>query len=312
MERLKVFSGTANLPLTREICEYLGVPLGKSNLRRFSDGEVYFQILENVRGRDVFIVQPTSPPVSENLMELLVMIDAFKRASAKRITAVVPYYGYARQDRKDKPRVPITAKLVGDLLSAAGVSRLLTMDLHADQIQGFLNMPVDHLFAAPVILSYVKNLDFNKLVVVSPDPGGVERARFYARYLKTDLAIIDKRRVKENEAEVMNIVGDVQDSDVIIVDDMIDTGGTIVKATEALLKKGAKRLYAAATHPVLSGSATRQVGESKFEQLIVTNTICLPEEKKIDKIKVLSVGSLLAEAIKSIHQETSVSKLFIQ
>lgn len=312
MERLKVFSGTANLPLTREICEYLGVPLGKSNLRRFSDGEVYFQILENVRGRDVFIVQPTSPPVSENLMELLVMIDAFKRASAKRITAVVPYYGYARQDRKDKPRVPITAKLVGDLLSAAGVSRLLTMDLHADQIQGFLNMPVDHLFAAPVILSYVKNLDFNKLVVVSPDPGGVERARFYARYLKTDLAIIDKRRVKENEAEVMNIVGDVQDSDVIIVDDMIDTGGTIVKATEALLKKGAKRLYAAATHPVLSGSATRQVGESKFEQLIVTNTICLPEEKKIDKIKVLSVGSLLAEAIKSIHEETSVSKLFIQ
>lgn len=298
--------------MTREICEYLGVPLGKSNLRRFSDGEVYFQILENVRGRDVFIVQPTSPPVSENLMELLVMIDAFKRASAKRITAVVPYYGYARQDRKDKPRVPITAKLVGDLLSAAGVSRLLTMDLHADQIQGFLNMPVDHLFAAPVILSYVKNLDFNKLVVVSPDPGGVERARFYARYLKTDLAIIDKRRVKENEAEVMNIVGDVQDSDVIIVDDMIDTGGTIVKATEALLKKGAKRLYAAATHPVLSGSATRQVGESKFEQLIVTNTICLPEEKKIDKIKVLSVGSLLAEAIKSIHQETSVSKLFIQ
>jgi ribose-phosphate pyrophosphokinase len=311
MSKLKVFSGSANRPLAEEICDHLSVPLGEVKLKRFSDGEVCFQILENVRGRDVFIIQPTCPPVAENLMELLLMIDAFKRSSASRVTAVIPYYGYARQDRKDKPRVPISAKLVGDLLSAAGTHRLLTVDLHADQIQGFFNLPVDHLYATPVILEHLKSQEFENLAIVSPDSGGVERARFYAKHLKADLAIIDKRRINDNEAEIMNIVGDVSGKDVIILDDLIDTAGTIVNATEEMKKKGARRLMAAVTHAVLSGPAIERLRNSQFESIIVTNTITLPEEKRLPTITVLSVARLLSEAIKSIHEETSVSRLFV-
>lgn len=311
MSGLKVFSGTSNLPLTQEICDHLGVRIGKIQLERFMDGEVKVQILENVRGRDVFVVQPSCPPVNESLMELLIMIDAFKRASARRITAVMPYYGYARQDRKDRPRVPISAKVVGDLLTAVGVNRLLTMDLHAGQIQGFLDMPVDHLFATPVILDYVKRLDLHNLILVSPDAGGVERARFFAKRIKTNLAIIDKRRRQANEAEIMHIIGDVNGKDVLIVDDLVDTAGTLVKATEALHRHGAGRLFAAVTHAVLSGPAIERIAQSRFERVIVTNTIPLGKEKQISKIKVLSVARLLGEAIKSIHEETSVSRLFI-
>lgn len=311
MSRLKVFSGSANVPLAQEICDYLGVPLGQVKLRRFIDGEVNFQILENVRGQDVFIIQPTSPPVNENLMELLIMIDAFKRSSAQRITAVLPYYGYARQDRKDKPRVPISSKLVGDLLSAAGAHRLLTMDLHAGQIQGFFDIPVDHLFPTLIFFKYLSQFGIDNLTVVSPDAGGVEKARFYAKQFRANLAIIDKRRVRDNEAEVMHIVGEVKDRDVIIVDDLIDTAGTLMRATEALVREGACRLFAAATHAVLSGPAIQRIADSDFERVLVTNTIHLTEEKKIPKIEVLSVARLLGEAIKSIHEETSVSKLFV-
>ena len=311
MSNLKVFSGKANLPLAKEMCDHLGVPLGKVKLNRFSDGEVNFQILENVRGADVFIVQPTSPPVNENLMELLIMIDAFKRASAQRITAVVPYYGYARQDRKDRPRVPLSSKLVGDLLTSAGAQRVLTMDLHAGQIQGFFNIPVDHLFPMPIFLEHIQKMEVDNLMVISPDAGGVEKARAYAKKLGTSLAIIDKRRVSENEAEVMHIVGDVKDRNVIIVDDMIDTVGTLVRATEALVREGALRIFTAATHAVLSGPAVQRITDSGFESVLVTNTIHLTEEKSVSKIKVVSVAGLLGEAIKSIHEETSVSKLFV-
>ena len=308
---LKVFAGSSNLELAEEICQYLGVPPGEQSLRRFSDGEVAYQILENVRGADVFVVQPSCPPVNESIMEMLIMIDAFKRASARRITAVLPYYGYARQDRKDKPRVPISAKIVGDLLTAVGASRLLTMDLHAGQIQGFLNIPVDHLFAAPVILGHLATMGLNNPAIVSPDAGGVERARFYARKLKANLAIIDKRRVAANEAEIMNIIGDVRGQEVVVVDDMIDTAGTLVKAAEALKDQGATHVYAAATHGVLSGPAIQRLRESSVEKVIVTNSIKVIEGKRIDKLTVLSVASLLGEAIRSIHEETSVSKLFI-
>ena len=311
MSNLKVFSGKANLPLANEICDHLGVSLGKVKLTRFSDGEVNFQILENVRGTDVFIIQPTSPPVNENLMELLIMIDAFKRASAQRITAVVPYYGYARQDRKDRPRVPLSSKLVGDLLTSAGAQRLLTMDLHAGQIQGFYNIPVDHLFPMPIFLDHIQKMEIENMMVISPDAGGVEKARAYAKRLGTSLAIIDKRRVAENEAEVMHIVGDVQDKNVIIIDDMIDTAGTLVRATEALVRDGARRVFTAATHAVLSGPAVQRINNSAFESVLVTNTILLPEEKCVPKIKVVSVAGLLGEAVKSIHEETSVSKLFV-
>jgi ribose-phosphate pyrophosphokinase len=272
---------------------------------------VNFQILENVRGQDVFIIQPTCPPVNENLMELLIMIDAFKRASARRITAVLPYYGYGRQDRKDKPRVPISSKLVGDLLSAAGTHRLLTMDLHAGQIQGFFNMPVDHLFATPVILDYLIQVNFGRPTIVSPDAGGVERARAYAQRMQATLAIIDKRRVSDNEAAVMNIIGDVDGRDVIIIDDMIDTAGTVVQAIDALEQRGARRLWVTATHAVLSGPSIDRLAKSSFERIIVTNTVALPEEKQLSKLKVLSVAELLGEAIRSIHEETSVSRLFI-
>lgn len=311
MSNLKVFSGKANLPLANEICDHLGVSLGKVKLTRFSDGEVNFQILENVRGTDVFIIQPTSPPVNENLMELLIMMDAFKRASAQRITAVVPYYGYARQDRKDRPRVPLSSKLVGDLLTSAGAQRLLTMDLHAGQIQGFYNIPVDHLFPMPMFLDHIQKMEIENMMVISPDAGGVEKARAYAKRLGTSLAIIDKRRVAENEAEVMHIVGDVKGKNVIIIDDMIDTAGTLVRATEALVREGARRIFTAATHAVLSGPAVQRINESAFESVLVTNTILLPEEKCLPKIKVVSVAGLLGEAVKSIHEETSVSKLFV-
>ena len=308
---LKVFAGSSNPELAEKICQYLGVPPGEQSLRRFSDGEVAYQVLENVRGADVFVVQPSCPPVNESIMEMLIMIDAFKRASARRITAVLPYYGYARQDRKDKPRVPISAKIVGDLLTAVGASRLLTMDLHAGQIQGFLNIPVDHLFAAPVILEHLATLGLNDPAIVSPDAGGVERARFYAERLKANLAIIDKRRVVANEAEIMNIIGDVRGQEVVVVDDMIDTAGTLVKAAQALKDQGATRVYAAASHGVLSGPAIQRLRESPVEEVIVTNSITVTEGKRIDKLTILSVASLLGEAIRSIHEETSVSKLFI-
>ncbi len=311
MSNLKIFSGGANPSLAQEICDHLGIALGKVKLQRFSDGEVNFQILENVRGTDAFIIQPTSPPVNENLVELLIMIDALKRASAQRITAVVPYYGYARQDRKDKPRVPITSKLVGDLLSAAGAHRLLTIDLHAGQIQGFFNMPVDQLFPTPIFLPRFAELDVENLTVVAPDAGGVEKARVYAKRLGTSLSVVDKRRTGDNEAEIMNIVGDVKGKDAVIVDDIIDTAGTLVKGAEALIREGAQRVYAAATHPVLSGPAIDRITESKFESILVTNTIYLSEEKRVPKIEILSVSNLLGEAIRSIHEETSVSKLFI-
>ena len=311
MSNLKIFSGGANPFLAQEICDHLEIALGKVKLQRFSDGEVNFQILENVRGTDAFIIQPTAPPVNENLVELLIMIDALKRASARRITAVVPYYGYARQDRKDKPRVPITSKLVGDLLSAAGAHRLLTIDLHAGQIQGFFNMPVDQLFPTSIFLSRFAELDVENLTVVAPDAGGVEKARVYAKRLGTSLCVVDKRRVGDNEAEIMNIVGDVKGKDAVIVDDIIDTAGTLVKGAEALIREGAQRVYAAATHPVLSGPAIDRITESKFESILVTNTIYLSEEKRVPKIEILSVSSLLGEAIRSIHEETSVSKLFI-
>jgi ribose-phosphate pyrophosphokinase len=311
MSTLKIFSGGANLPLAQEICDYLGLPLGKVKLSRFSDGEVNFQILENVRGTDAFIIQPTSPPVNENLMELLIMIDAFKRSSAQRITAVVPYYGYGRQDRKDRPRVPISSKLVGDLLSAAGAHRLLTIDFHAGQIQGFFDIPVDQLYPTPIFLQHFAELDVGNLAVVAPDAGGVEKARVYGKHLGTGLAVIDKRRVGDNEAEVMHLVGEVEGKDVVIVDDMIDTAGTLVKATEALVREGAQKVYAAATHAVLSGPAIQRIMDSQFESILVTNTIHLPDEKRIPKIKILSVASLLGEAIKSINEETSVSRLFV-
>ena len=308
---LKIFSGSSNPELAHEICDYLGVKQGRKTLKRFSDGEIRFQVRENVRGADVFVVQPSCPPVNESIMEMLIMIDAFKRASARRITAVMPYYGYARQDRKDQPRVPISAKVLGDLLTAVGVSRLLTMDLHAGQIQGFFNIPVDHLFAAPVILDYFESLDLPDVTIVSPDAGGVERARFFAKQLKADLAIIDKRRVEANEAEIMNIIGDIRGKDVVIVDDMIDTAGTLVKAARALREQGAKKIFAAASHPVLSGPAVSRLATSVLEKIVVTNSLKVGPEKQIEQIEVLSVAGLMGEAIRSIHEETSVSRLFI-
>lgn len=308
--KLRVFSGRANLLLAQEICSYLGETLGEVKLKRFSDQEVNFQILENVRGKDVFIIQPTCPPVNENLMELLVMIDAFKRSSAWRITAVMPYYGYARQDRKEKPRVPISAKLVGDLLTAAGAHRLLTLDLHAGQIQGFLDIPVDHLYARPVLLEYLLQLGMERITVVSPDAGGVERARAFAKRLGATLAIIDKRRIDDNVAEVMHLVGDVKGRNCIVVDDLIDTAGSIARAAEVLRREGADRILVVATHAVLSGPAISTIAKSQIEAVIVSDSIPLTPEKTIPKIKVLSVAALLGEAIRSIHKETSVSKLF--
>ncbi len=309
---MKIFTGTAHRALAEEICRSLNVSLGEASISRFADGEGYFQILENVRGEDVFVIQPTCRPVDRSLMELLLMIDAFKRASARRITAVLPYFGYARQDRKDKPRVPISAKLVADLLSTAGASRALTMDLHVPQIQGFFDIPVDHLFAAPVMIGYFQKLHLPELVVVSPDAGGTERARAYAKKLDANLAIIDKRRVKPNEAAVVNIVGEVEGRTALIVDDMVDTAGTLVKSAEALVNQGASKVYSCCTHPVLSGPATRRIAGSSLTELVVTNTIPLsPEAIQCQSIRVLSVAGLLGKAIQSIHEESSVSSLFI-
>ncbi len=308
---IKVFSGNANRPLAGEICRHLKIPLGKACLTTFSDGELYFQILENVRGRDVFLIQPTCSPVNDNLMELLVMIDAFKRSSAARITAVMPYYGYARQDRKDKPRVPISSKLVADLITAAGANRVLTMDLHAGQIQGFFNIPVDHLYAAPVLIEYLHKLKLPDLTLVSPDAGGVERARAFAKRLGAQLAVVDKRRVNPNEAEIMHIIGHVGDRNVLICDDMIDTAGTLVNTVMALKKKKARRILSCATHPVLSGPAIDRLRNAPLDEIVVTNTVPVPEQRVLPNMTFLSVAGLLAKAIRSIHEESSVSNLFV-
>jgi ribose-phosphate pyrophosphokinase len=309
---LKLFAGSAHPQLSKEIAEMLGLPLGQARLQRFPDTEVSFQIDENIRGTDVFVVQPTSAPVDEHILELCVMMDAFRRSSAARITAVIPYYGYARQDRKDKPRVPISAKLVANLLTAAGANRVLTMDLHKAQIQGFFDIPVDHLFAAPVIIDYCARLNYPDLTIVSPDAGGAERARAYAKRLGGELAIVDKRRSEDGTAEVMNVVGDVQGRTCILQDDIIDTAGTIQKAAQALKDAGAQRVLACAVHGVLSGPAIDRIEKSPLDQLIVTNTIPLSEAaRRCKKIVVLSVARLLGQAIRNIHEETSVSSLFV-
>ncbi|MBK9154054.1 MAG: ribose-phosphate pyrophosphokinase [Chloracidobacterium sp.] len=307
---IKIFSGNANRALAEEICGHLQCDLGKASTDRFSDGEFNFQIGENVRGADVFIVQPTCPPTDRNLMELLIMMDTFVRASAERVTAVIPYFGYARSDKKDRPRVPIAAKLVANLITKAGAQRVLTVDLHASQIQGFFDIPVDHLYAAPIVVDYFKNNPIENLIVVAPDTGGAERARAYAKRLDAGLALCDKRRERANEADVMNIVGDVSGKNCLIVDDMCDTGGTICKVAAALHEAGANEVRAVFTHAVLSGSAIEKIERSHLKSVIVTNTIPLVERSN-NKIVVLSVAPLLASAIRSIHDETSVSSLFI-
>ena len=310
-KRFKIFCGSANRALSEEVCKFVGVPLGETRMQRFSDGEIYFQLLENVRGADVFIIQPTCFPVDEHLVELLIMMDALKRASARRITVVIPYYGYARQDRKDRPRVAISSKLVADLLTTAGANRALLVDLHAAQIQGFFNIPVDHMFASPVQVSYFREMNLQNVTVVSPDAGGVERARHFAKKMDAPLAIVDKRRTDINVTEVMNVIGDVQGRTCLILDDIIDTAGTLVKTVDALLAEGASKVYACATHPVLSGPAAERIANSRLEELVVTNTIPLREDaQRVEKIKVLSIAGLLGRAIESIHMETSVSTLF--
>jgi len=311
MKEVRVFTGNANAALAEEVCAYLKIPLGKSQLTRFSDGESYFQILENVRGEDIFIVQPTCSPVNTNLMELLIMMDAFKRASAGRITAVIPYYGYARQDRKDKPRVPITSKLAADLISIAGADRLLTMDLHANQIVAFFHIPVDHLYAAPVILKWISAQNFQNLTVVSPDAGGVERARAFAVRLNAQLAIADKRRTGPNEAQLMNIIGDVRGRTCVVVDDIIDTAGTLCNTAKSLYEQGAEKIFATCSHPVLSGPAIERIEQSPIDKVVVTNTIPLTPQHRSTKIIQLSVAELLAKAIHNIHEELSVSELFV-
>jgi ribose-phosphate pyrophosphokinase len=309
---IKVFGGRAHPALTREICDYLGLVPGRSSAYNFSDGETFVQIDENVRGADVFIVQPTCRPVNENLIELLIMLDAFKRSSAARVTAVLPYYGYARQDKKDAPRVPITAKLVADLVSRAGADRVLPMDLHAAQIQGFFDVPVDHLFAAPVLLDAIRELEIPDLVIVSPDAGGVERARAIAKRLGVGLAIVDKRRTAPNVAEVMHVIGEVEDRNPLILDDIIDTAGTLTKTVEALKREGADRVFAVGVHGVLSGPALERIEQSALESVIVTNST--PVEEKVrqsTKLRALSVATLLGEAIRRIHENSSVSSLFV-
>jgi ribose-phosphate pyrophosphokinase len=312
VNKFKIFSGNSNIPLAREICGHLSVPLGTAKVRSFSDGEVMVEIGENVRGRDVYVIQSTCAPANDNLMELLIMVDALKRASAARITAVIPYFGYARQDRKVAPRTPITSKLVADLISTAGVSRVLTIDLHAGQIQGFFNIPVDHLYAAPVLLKEIKERFSRPLVVVSPDAGGTERARAFAKRMDAGLAIIDKRRSGPNVSEVMNIIGEVEGQTCIIIDDMIDTAGTLCQAAQALKDKGAADVYACATHPVLSGPALERINQSSLKEVIVTNSI--PASDKVQacsRLRQLSVAELLAEAIRRIHGDESVSSLFV-
>jgi ribose-phosphate pyrophosphokinase len=309
---LIILSGRAHERLTESICDYLQIPMGKARLYNFSDGENACQIDENVRGADLFVVQPTCPPVNDNLMELLILMDACRRSSASRVTAVIPYFGYARQDRKDRPRVPITAKLVCDLITSAGASRVLAVDLHAAQIQGFTNIPVDHLFAAPVLVEELKRLELPDLVMVSPDAGGVERARAFAKRLGAGLAIIDKRRTGPNQTEVMNIIGDVEGHTCVVVDDIIDTAGTLVKAADSLKERGAARILAATVHPVLSGPAVDRIEQSGLEQVIVTDTIPLrPNAAACPKVHQLSVAELLGEAILRIHEAKSVSSLFL-
>lgn len=311
-DKFKIFCGSANEPLCEEICAFLGLNRGQAMVTRFKDGEAYIQIQENVRGADVFVVQPTCHPVDEHLMELLLMIDALKRASARRITAVIPYFGYARQDRKDKPRVPISSKLVADLLTTAGADRALIVDLHAPQLQGFFNIPVDHLFASPVLVDHFRKMGLPNLTVVSPDAGGVERARFFAKKMDSALAIVDKRRVEMNVAEIMHVIGDVKGRTCLVLDDLIDTAGTLVKTASALMENGAAAIYACCSHPVLSGPAVENISESCITEVVVTNTIPLSESaRKEPKIKVLSIAGLIGRAIQSIHEETSVSKLFL-
>ena len=320
-EKFKIFSGTANEPLADEVCQFLGMQRGQAQVTRFADGEAYVQIQENVRGGDVFIMQPTcrvvradgkSTSVDEHLMELLLMIDALKRASARRITAVMPYFGYARQDRKDKPRSPISSKLVADLLTTAGAHRALIVDLHTPQLQGFFNIPVDHLFASPVLVDHFRKLNLPNLTVVSPDAGGVERARFFAKKVDAALAIVDKRRVEMNVAEVMHVIGDVHGRTCLIIDDLIDTAGTLVKTATALMENGATEVYACSSHAVLSGPAVENIAKSVIREVVVTNTIPLTEEAKREpKIRVLSIAGLIGRAIQANHEETSVSKLFI-
>jgi ribose-phosphate pyrophosphokinase len=312
LERIRVFSGNANIALATKICQHLGVSLGKANVTTFSDGETRVEINENVRGMDVFIIQSTCPPVNITCMELLIMIDALKRASADRITAVIPYYGYGRQDRKVAPRAPITAKLLADLITAAGANRVLSMDLHAGQIQGFFNIPVDNLFATPVLFDYMKKNYIDGTVVVSPDTGGVERARAFGKRLGASLAIIDKRREGPNEAEVMNIIGNVEGKRIIILDDMIDTAGTVVQAARAMKEAGALEVSICCTHPVLSGPALERIEDSEIKEVIVTDTIPLSDQaKNCKKIKVLSVSGILGEAVRRIYYNDSVSSLFI-
>jgi len=312
MEDFIIFSGNSNPELSKKICEFLGVPLGGEKVKRFSDGEIQIEIDENVRRRDVYIVQSTCAPVNENLVELLLMIDAMKRASATLVTAVIPYYGYARQDKKVAPRVPISAKLVADLLQVAGATRVITMDLHAGQIQGFFDIPVDNLFAAPVLLDYIKNNFNDDLVIVSPDAGGVERARAFAKRLDAQLAIIDKRRDAPNQAKAMAVIGDVTDKTVVILDDMVDTAGTLTEAADAIMQKGAKEIHASCAHPVLSGPAVQRIEDSALKTLVVTDTIPLQDNAKAcDKIKVLSIAPLVGEAIIRSHKGDSVTSLFV-
>jgi len=316
-EKFKIFSGTANAPLADEVCHFLGMQRGQAQVTRFADGECYVQIQENVRGADVFVMQPTCRPVDEHLMELLLMIDALKRASARRITAVMPYFGYARQDRKDKPRSPISSKLVADLLTSAGANRALIVDLHTPQLQGFFNIPVDHLFASPVLVDHFRKLALPNLTVVSPDAGGVERARFFAKKVDAALAIVDKRRVEMNVAEIMHVIGDVHGRTCLIIDDLVDTAGTLVKTAAALMENGATQVYACASHAVLSGPAVENIKHSMIREMVVTNTIPLNAEadaartEKGGKITVLSIAGLIGRAIQANHEETSVSKLFI-
>ncbi len=311
LKALKVVTGNAHPALAQEICDHLGQPLTASDVRKFSDGEIFVEIQENVRGADVYVVQPTCSPVNDNLMELVIMVDALRRASARRITAVVPYYGYARQDRKNAPRVPITAKVVAEMFMAVGVRRVLCMDLHAGQIQGFFNIPVDHLYAAPVLLDYIKG-KFENVIMVSPDAGGVERTRAFAKRMNVGLAIIDKRRDRPNECEAVHVIGDVKGKTAILMDDMVDTAGTLCNGAATLIKNGAKEVHACCSHPVLSGPAVERIAKSDLKSLVVTNSIPLrPAALACDKIKVLSVSELLADAIRRIHNEDSVSSLFV-
>jgi len=307
---MKIFGGTANPVLSKEICDYLKIAMGSADVNSFSDGEICVKINENVRGTDTFIIQSSSPPVDKNLMELLIMVDALRRASADRITAVIPYYGYARQDRKSQPRVPITAKLVANLITVSGVDRVLVVDLHAGQIQGFFDIPVDNLFAAPIIIDYFKKKDLDNLVCVSPDTGGAERVRAFAKRLNASIAIIDKRRPRPNVCEVNHVVGNVKNKTALLLDDMIDTGGSIVKAAEVLLQKGAKSVYAACSHAVFSGNALEKIEKSPLKEIIITNSI-FQKNRKSKKLKILSIAPILGEAISRIHENESVSSLFV-